>query len=91
MREAAFDLRTDPSLPYLLVASILALVGLSFSLFAPRRRLWIVAPLKPYEGRKTTVVRAAMLAPEHDAAAAEKMGRVLDAATGRMRSIEEDE
>ncbi|WP_084074243.1 cytochrome c biogenesis protein ResB [Demequina sp. NBRC 110052] len=91
-RFAAFDLRTDPSLPYLLVAAILALVGLSFSLFAPRRRLWLVAPLADdAHAARSTVVRAAMLAPEHDAGAADEMRRVLDVATGRVRSIEEDE
>lgn len=95
-RFAAFDLRTDPSLPYLLVASILALVGLSFSLFAPRRRLWLVAVLAGAGAdagseARTTMVRAAMLAPEHDAGAADEMRRVLDVATGRVRSIEEDE
>ncbi|WNM24203.1 cytochrome c biogenesis protein ResB [Demequina capsici] len=90
LRYAAFDLRADPSLPWLLAAAIGALVGLAFSLFSPRRRLWIIAPLGSHPGEQTTVVRAAMMAPAHDAGAADEMRRVLDAATGRLRRVEEE-
>ncbi|MDN4471387.1 cytochrome c biogenesis protein ResB [Demequina zhanjiangensis] len=89
-RYGAFDLRADPSLPWLLAASIGALVGLALSLFAPRRRLWLVAPLTPAAGGETTVVRAAIMAPAHDAGAVDEMRRVLDAATGRVRRVEEE-
>jgi cytochrome c biogenesis protein len=40
-RFAALDLRYDPTLPYLLAASIAAMAGLFGSLFLPRRRLWV--------------------------------------------------
>ncbi|MGO1509202.1 MAG: cytochrome c biogenesis protein ResB [Actinomycetaceae bacterium] len=40
-RFAALDMRDDPTLPYLLVASIAAMLGLFGSLFIPRRRLWV--------------------------------------------------
>ncbi|WP_084105175.1 cytochrome c biogenesis protein ResB [Demequina sp. NBRC 110056] len=83
-RFAAFDLRRDPTLPWLLGSAIAALVGLSMSLFAPRRRIWLVAPLKPHAGRKTTVVEAAAWAPAHDTAVREELERVLVAATGRL-------
>ncbi|WP_160297576.1 cytochrome c biogenesis protein ResB [Demequina salsinemoris] len=96
-RYAAFDLRTDPTLPWLLAFAIGALVGLAGSLFAPRRRLWLVAPLASEgvegvtdDGTPVTVVRAATMAPAHDAGAAEQMRRVLDAATGRSRRVEKE-
>lgn len=40
-RFAALDLRDDPTLPYLLVAAVAAMLGLFGSLFVPRRRLWV--------------------------------------------------
>ncbi|WP_084124743.1 cytochrome c biogenesis protein ResB [Demequina sp. NBRC 110054] len=89
-RYGAFDLRADPSLPWLLAAAIGAVIGLSLSLFAPRRRLWLAASLEADDAGAVTVVRAAAMAPAHDTAAADQMHRVLDAATGRLRRIEEE-
>ncbi|MGC5627465.1 cytochrome c biogenesis protein ResB [Georgenia sp. Z1344] len=40
-RFVALDLRNDPTLPYLLAASIAAMLGLFGSLFVPRRRVWV--------------------------------------------------
>ncbi|WP_435299327.1 cytochrome c biogenesis protein ResB [Timonella sp. A28] len=40
-RYAAFDLRYDPTLAWLLVWSLVALAGLAISLFTPRRRVWV--------------------------------------------------
>ncbi|WP_061961064.1 cytochrome c biogenesis protein ResB [Demequina flava] len=90
-RFAAFDLRRDPSLPWLLAASIGALTGLAMSLFAQRRRVWLVVPLAPAgpdttsgsDAVPTTVVTAAMWAPDHDTAARHQVERALAAATGR--------
>lgn len=39
-RYAAFDLRYDPTLIWLLASSLLCLGGLALSLFTPRRRVW---------------------------------------------------
>lgn len=83
-RFAAFDLRRDPSLPWLLAASLTMMAGLAMSLFAPRRRLWIVAPVRPHAGRKTTVVTSGWWAPAHDTqAGSNDRDKVLIAATGR--------
>ena len=40
-RFAAFQVRDDPSGPLALVAAVLAMVGLTVSLFLPRRRVWV--------------------------------------------------
>ncbi|MFN3865806.1 MAG: cytochrome c biogenesis protein ResB [Demequina sp.] len=88
-RFAAFDLRRDPSLPWLLAASIGALAGLTLSLFGTRRRLWIVAPVGPHAGRKTTVVSAAAWAPAHDPGVREDLDRVLTQATGAFTPKED--
>ena len=42
-RYAAFDLRYDPTLTWLLVWALAALAGLATSLFTPRRRVWVRA------------------------------------------------
>ena len=65
-RYAAFDIRADPSLPFLLFFAICALLGLSLSLFAPRRRVWIIATVGE-GGAQSTFVTGAALAPAHDA------------------------
>lgn len=88
-RFAAFDLRRDPSLPWLLTASLFALAGLSVSLFARRRRLWLVVPLAPDGRERTTVVTAAAWAPAHDAGVTEELERLLETVTGRT-TLEED-
>ncbi|WP_062383607.1 cytochrome c biogenesis protein ResB [Demequina iriomotensis] len=78
-RYGAFDLRADPSLPYLLVAAMLTLAGLAVSLFASRRKVWVVARS---EGA-ATVVSGAAYAPAHDAGVAAVLERAMAAAAGR--------
>ncbi|WP_062462771.1 cytochrome c biogenesis protein ResB [Demequina soli] len=78
-RYGAFDLRSDPSLPWLLTAAILTLAGLATSLFASRRKVWIVARA---EGG-TTVVTGAAHAPAHDAGVGGVLERAMAAAVGR--------
>lgn len=78
-RFVALDLRADPSLSYLLVAAILTLVGLATSLFATRRKIWVVA--REQDG--TTVVTVAGLAPAHDSGIEAARERALIAAVGR--------
>ena len=83
-RFAAFDLRKDPALGWLLVLALTALAGLTASLFVPRRRLWVrAAPstLNRDQG-PTTVVTAAGLARGDDVGLAPELGRVLEAVLG---------
>ena len=84
-RFVALDLRADPSLPWILGTALAALLGISISLFAPRRRLWLV--LTPGEGGdipggNRTLVEAAALAPPHDEAAARALASALAVSTG---------
>jgi len=75
-RFVALDLRSDPSLPWLLAAAVLTLAGLATSLFASRRKVWLVAR----EEDGTTVVTGAAFAPAHDAAVGQALARALAAA-----------
>ncbi|WP_061963418.1 cytochrome c biogenesis protein ResB [Demequina aurantiaca] len=86
-RFAAMDLRADPSLPWLLAASISMLVGLAISLFATRRRIWLVAPMDT----PTTVVEAAALAPSHDGGVEAALDRALAATSGRVPDADEED
>jgi len=82
-RYAAFDIRADPSLPYLLAFAIAALLGLSLSLFGARRRIWIIATPGGDEG-PVTLVTGAALAPPHDLAKAKaELDRAMAAVTGK--------
>ena len=83
-RYAAFDLRKDPALGWLLAFALTALAGLAASLFVPRRRLWVRAsPSTPDRDEgPTTVVTAAGLARGDDVGLAPELGRVLEAVLG---------
>jgi cytochrome c biogenesis protein len=84
-RFVALDLRADPSLPWVLGTSLAALLGISVSLFAPRRRLWLVMTQNPGMTRgdgETTLVEAAALAPAHDEAATRALASALAVSTG---------
>lgn len=78
-RFVALDLRADPSLPWILGTALAALLGIGVSLFAPRRRLWVV--LTPTDGERT-LVEAAALAPPHDEAATRALASALAVAKG---------
>jgi len=84
-RFAAFDLRKDPALGWLLAFALTALAGLATSLFVPRRRLWLRAvpaaatPTGDRDQGPTTVVTAAGLARGDDVGLAPELGRVLEA------------
>lgn len=86
-RFVALDLRADPSLPWLLAAAVLTLLGLATSLFASRRKVWLVVR----EEAGTTVVTGAAYAPAHDAGVATVLTRVMDAATGRDDAGEKEQ
>jgi cytochrome c biogenesis protein len=81
-RFVALDLRADPSLPWLLMFSILSLMGLGLSLFGSRRRVWVIAPV----GSGTTVVKAAALGPPHDANLAAQLESVIEAVAAKEES-----
>lgn len=78
-RFIAVDLRADPSLPWLLVASIGAFLGIALSLFGARRRVWILATPAGKRG-ESTLVHGAVLAPAHDQAAPRERDRAMAAA-----------
>lgn len=66
-RFVALDLRYDPSLVWVLVFALTALLGVSVSLFTPRRRLWLrVRTTAPESGEARTVVEVAGLARGDD-------------------------
>jgi cytochrome c biogenesis protein len=83
-RFAAFDLRKDPALGWLLAFALTALAGLATSLFVPRRRLWVRASTTPgnQDEGPTTVVTAAGLARGDDVGLSPELGRVLEALLG---------
>nr|WP_297423466.1 cytochrome c biogenesis protein ResB [uncultured Actinotalea sp.] len=74
-RFVALDLRHDPALTWILISALLALTGLSVSLFAPRRRLW----LRITSGQGRTVVSAAALARSDDVGLQGELDRLLGA------------
>ena len=74
-RFVALDLRHDPALPWILASAVAALVGLTVSLFTPRRRLWL--RVVPSGGR--TVVSAAALARGDDVGLDAELDRVMTA------------
>lgn len=76
-RFAAFDVRWDPSVPWMGVFAALAFLGLAASLFLPRRRLW----LRIEPGESGTVVHAAALARGDDPGLQRELDRVVDAVT----------
>jgi cytochrome c biogenesis protein len=79
-RFAALDVRRDPATTPALVFALLAIAGLTLSLFVPRRRLWVRAVPGP-DGR--TVVHVAGLARGSDAGLAGEVDAVA-AATVRL-------
>jgi cytochrome c biogenesis protein len=80
-RYVALDLRHDPALPFVLVFALLAFAGLSTSLFAPRRRLWLRFTPGAADGADErdgrTVVTAAGLARGDDVGLQPELDRVL--------------
>ncbi|HQY32772.1 MAG TPA: cytochrome c biogenesis protein ResB [Actinotalea sp.] len=79
-RFVALDLRHDPSLGIVLAFAIAAIVGLTVSLFTPRRRLWLrVGPAGEGERPGRTVVAGAALARTDDIGLAAELARVTDA------------
>ncbi|MCP2263688.1 cytochrome c biogenesis protein ResB [Promicromonospora thailandica] len=86
-RYVALDLRHDPSLTFVLVFSLLALAGLTVSLFTPRRRVWARAYTGP-DG--ATVVEVAGLARGDDAGLQAEVDRALEAVPAAVRVQEQE-
>ncbi|MFI9488804.1 cytochrome c biogenesis protein ResB [Promicromonospora sp. NPDC052451] len=84
-RYVALDLRHDPSLTFVLVFALLALAGLTVSLFTPRRRVWARAYAGP-DG--ATVVEVAGLARGDDAGLQAEVDRALAAVPGNVQQPE---
>jgi cytochrome c biogenesis protein len=84
-RYVALDLRHDPSLAFVLVFSLLALAGLTVSLFTPRRRVWARAYVAQ-DG--ATVVEVAGLARGDDAGLQAEVDRALAAVPGAVQQPE---
>ncbi len=81
-RYAALDVRYDPSKLWVLGAALVALAGVTVSLFVRRRRLWIrVSP----GGQGRTVVEAAGLSRGEDAGLPGEVGSLL--ASLRERAV----
>lgn len=79
-RFVALDLRHDPSLPFVLTFSLIALGGLGLSLFTPRRRVWVRATVSA-DG--ATVVDAAGLARGDDTGLRGEVDRALSTLPAR--------
>jgi cytochrome c biogenesis protein len=76
-RFAGLSIRHDPTSGWALLGSILAMLGLSLSLFVPRRRVF-VRVVRDDEGTRT-VVDVGALARGEDSHLDDEVRRVLDA------------
>jgi cytochrome c biogenesis protein len=76
-RYAAFDIRSDPTKGWALGAALVALAGVTASLFVRRRRLWVRVS---EDGQGRTVVEVAGLARGEDAGLGDEVKAVLAAA-----------
>lgn len=74
-RYAGITVRHDPGRAAALVSSLLAIAGLSASLFIPRRRLWV--RVRPAADGGGSVVEVGALARSEDAGLGEEAERVL--------------
>ncbi len=76
-RYAALDVRYDPTKPWVLGAAVVALAGVTASLFVRRRRVWFRASA---DGDSRTVVEAAALSRGDDPRLVEEVRSLLAAA-----------
>lgn len=80
-RFASVDVRHDPTLGWLLAVTASAFIGLTVSLFTPRRRVWVKCTDLPEGG---TAVEAAGLSRGTDAG----LGADLDGVLGKVNRVE---
>jgi cytochrome c biogenesis protein len=82
-RYAALDIRYDPTKVWVLAAAVLALAGLTTSLFVRRRRVWVRATLVPDSGDGVrTLVEVAGLSRSEDSRLGDEVRALLDAVGG---------
>ena len=92
-RYAALDIRYDPTKVWVLAAALLALAGLTASLFVRRRRVWVRATLVPAVGvgggeagngadGVRTLVEVAGLSRTEDSRLGDEVRALLDAVSG---------
>lgn len=85
-RYASFDISHDPTKGWALGSALLALAGVTASLFVRRRRLWIRVST---DARGRTVVQAAGLARGEDTALGDEVRALLDGAAGTSSDTKE--
>lgn len=81
-RYAALNMRSDPTKIWVLVFAVVALAGLTASLFINRRRVWVRAVTDP-EGR--TVVEVAGLVRQENLDLTAELTAIMDAVTGEPK------
>lgn len=83
-RYAGLDIHSDPSRGWALGTSLLALAGVTVSLFVRRRRVWVRVRASGAEGDEDrTTVEVAGLARGEDAGLAAEVAAVLERAAGQ--------
>jgi cytochrome c biogenesis protein len=87
-RYAALDVRHDPTKVYVLVFALLALAGVTGSLFVRRRRVWVRAS---DGGQGRTVVQVAGLARSEDAGLADEVVSVVAGAVPADQRIRDEQ
>ncbi|MEH3075268.1 MAG: cytochrome c biogenesis protein ResB [Quadrisphaera sp.] len=83
-RYAGFTVRHDPARAAALVFSLLAIVGLTASLFVPRRRLWVRAAPASGEASGGALLEVGALARSEDHGLASEADAVLAAVLARL-------
>ncbi|MGQ7295298.1 cytochrome c biogenesis protein ResB [Quadrisphaera sp. KR29] len=83
-RYAGLTVRHDPARGAALVASVLAIVGLTASLFVPRRRLWVRAAAAGDGAGGRTLLEVGALARSEDHGLAAEADAVLSAVLARL-------
>jgi cytochrome c biogenesis protein len=84
-RYAALNVRSDPTKIWVLVFAVIALAGLTASLFIHRRRVWVRASVDP-EGR--TVVEVAGLVRQENLDVSAELEAIMAAVTRPSRTSE---
>ena len=77
-RYAALNVRSDPTKTWVLLAAIIALIGLTLSLFVRRRRVWVRAVT---DGQGRTVVEVAGLVRQENLELTTELAGIMDDVT----------
>ncbi|TNM60436.1 MULTISPECIES: cytochrome c biogenesis protein ResB [Actinomycetes] len=91
-RFAGFTVRHDPARAMALTFSLLAIVGLTASLFVPRRRVWVrAAPATGDAAQGRTLLEVGALARSEDHGLAGEADAVLSAVLARLPARDTDQ